>query len=266
MRSLKIVALCLLVRGTALAGCAVPLEPTRTSFVAQVRVGVHGPFRFLVDTATSVTVVDSNVAKQLDISSSGSTQALSTTGPMDVHRGVIEDMQVGNVTRSRLPVLIAPLPIFKSHGRVDGILGMDFLAGHSVLLDIRRRCLDLDVEVTGGTTIETEEIAGRVALRQSGLNFVLDSAASFTVLTSARAAKLAFREQTIELTSAAGRQNVPSATIPLLKLGDIVIRDLPAAIIAGRNLSEDALIPVTMFSSIFIDASRRFAVLNGRTR
>ena len=251
----------LLLRVTAQAGCDVPLDATRTSFVAKVWIGDAGPFRFLIDTATSVTVLDAEIAKRVNVKPATSTQAISTGGAMIVQQSELVSVRVGNVIVDRLPILIVSLPHFRSHGRIDGILGMNFVKGRSVLLDTKRRCLDLDAVRPDGSEIETSEIAGRVALRVDSMNLVLDSGASFVVLMTPRAASKAMLGESFEMTSAAGRQRVPSATIPAMRIGQMVLRDLAAAVVPGTDPREDALLPVTLFSTIYLDPTRRFAVV-----
>jgi predicted aspartyl protease len=269
MRSLPVVAvtiaLSVLIRQTPAQGCSIPLERTRTSFVTSVQIGKAGPFRFLFDTGTSFTVITPDVAQKLGIAASETMQAVTASGTVNVQRAVVDDLVTGSVVIPRLTVLIAPLPHFNSHGHLDGILGMDFLTGRSFLLDVVHRCVELDAPVPDrGSRIQSSEVVGRVALHVGELNFVLDSAASFTVLMSQRAASLASIDDTIELTSAAGRRNVASGVISQLHLGDITLRDVPAAIVSkNAGTREDALLPVMYFSSVYVAADRHSVILNG---
>jgi predicted aspartyl protease len=244
----------------AAAVCTIPLQPTRTSFVTEVRIDGRGPFRFLVDTGTSVTVVSPAAGVQ----ASRTVQAVSTTGPVEVREGTVESLRAGGAEVRSLPVVILDLPHFPSHGRIDGILGMNFVEGRSVLLDVRRRCLSVGIAgVSGGAAIAADEIAGRVAVRVDDLRLVLDSAASYPVLMTDRARRLASVEGTFEMTSAAGRSRARSGKLPVLRLGDVVLRDLAVALVEGADPREDGLLPLTMFSSVFIAADRKTVTLNG---
>ncbi|HEY3055019.1 MAG TPA: aspartyl protease family protein [Thermoanaerobaculia bacterium] len=257
------IALSVLLRQTPAQGCSIPLERTRTSSVTTVQIGTAGPFRFLFDTGTSVTVITPEVARRLGITASETMQAMTATGAVDVQRAVLDDLLIGTVAIRRLEVLIAPLPHFQSHGRLDGILGMDFLAGRSFLLDVAHRCVDVDAPVPArGSLIQSSDVVGRVALHVGELNFVLDSAASFTVLMSQRAASLASVDDTVEVTSAAGRRRVVSGVIPRLRLGDLTLLDVPSAIVSKNTGGrEDALLPVMFFSSVYVAADRRSVIL-----
>ena len=252
---------CGFLRPEALAVCMIPLEPTRTGFVANVRVDGRGPFRFLIDTGTTVTVVSPSVG----VEPNAAAEAMGTTGLIAVREGIARVFRAGGVEVHSLRVLVADLPRFPSHGRIDGILGMNFMEGESVLLDVRRRCLSVGSgRIEGGTLMEAEEVAGRVAVRADGLRLVLDSAASYPVLMSRRARSLATVTGTFEMTSAAGRARTESGTVGLLRIGDIVLRDLDVALIDGADPREDGLLPLTMFTTVFIAADRRTVTINGR--
>ena len=265
-RSLLVVGIVFLLRAEGSASCTIPLQPTKTGFTAAVRIGGHGPFRFLVDTAATQTVLTPALAGAAGIERSGTVAALTTSGPLGTESGTARNVSIGDLTVERLPVLIVALPEFKSHGRLDGIVGMDVLKDRSFLLDLRRRCLEPDFDgasLQSGTTIGSHEIVGRVALEVAGLNLVLDSGASFPVLMSPAAQKLAIADNEFELISAGGKQTARSGTIPSLRLGTITLRNLPAAFTRQHDPREDALIPASLFSSIYVDASRRFVILNG---
>ena len=273
MKTLKLVAavaICLIGRDLAAAVCPIPLEPTRTSFVTKVWIDGRGPFRFLVDTGTSVTVVSSAIDAGL---SGGQTlQAVSTTGPVTVRETTAGSLRAGTVEVARLRVLVSDLPAFASHGRVDGILGMNFLEGSSFLLDVKRRCLTPDAEdVRGGSVVPAERMAGRVAVVTDGLRFVLDSAASFPVLTSERAHSLATVRGMFDLTSAAGKVSTRSGHVREMRIGSVTLRNLDVALVpdvgAGfsRPNTEDGLLPVTVFSSLYVSADRTAVILNGES-
>ena len=256
---------CLLaLRRDARGSCSIPLELTRTSFVTPVHIGGQGPFRFLFDTGTSMTVLNAPLARRLGISPVSSKEAVGTTGVVSAAAAVVNALTIGPITTT-LPVLIVDLPEFASHGRVDGIIGMDVLAGRAFKIDVGRRCVDLDpATMANGARFESEEIAGRVAIQVDGMSFVLDSAASFAVLMSEPARALVKVDQSIDLTSASGRERVRAGFIPQLRLGTLVLRDVPAAISGQIDPREDALLPVRIFSSVYVDAGRRLVILNGR--
>jgi predicted aspartyl protease len=243
------------------AACTIPLEPTRTSFVTTVRVGTSRPLRFLVDTGASLTVIDRSVARELGIRSERSVTALSTTGTLQTEQAVLDDVLTGSLTVARTPALVTDLPSFVNHGHLDGILGMSIFAGRAMLFDVRRRCLELDSAPPRGEPVRAHEVAGRVAIDADELNFVLDSGASFPILMSPAARALAKKTGDIEITSAAGRRQVSTATIALLRIAGITFRDVAAAFAPARDGREDAILPITLFGSVYFAANRELVII-----
>ena len=243
------------------AACTIPLEPTRTSFVTTVRVGASRPLRFLVDTGASVTVIDRSVARELRIQPEKNVTAVSTTGTVETEGAILDDVRTGSLTVARTPALVTELPTFVNHGRLDGILGMSIFAGRAVLFDVRRRCVELDSAPPRGVPLLAHEVAGRVAIDVGGLNFILDSGASFPVLMSPGARALAATTGIVEITSAAGSRRVSTATIPILRIGGVAFHDVAVAFAPARDEREDAILPVTLFGSVYIAAGRDVVII-----
>ena len=212
-----------------------------------VRIAGRGPFRFLLDTGASMTVVDS----RLGIAGSSPVEALTTSGPVRVTRG-IASIEAGSLRVHELEVLVMDLPRFPSHGRIDGILGMNFVKGRSFLLD--RRCLHVDAPPIDGQELAAQEVASRVAITMEGASFVLDSGASFPVLMTERARRLAVKSGTVEITTASGRQVTERARFRN--------RDAVFAPPTG-DPREDGLLPVTMFGRVWVDAARTRVIVDG---
>ena len=255
------VACCMLLRAATAAGCAVPLQPTQKGYLVELRAGGAGPFRFLFDTGSSMTVVTPALAQQLSLDVTGTAQAQTTSGRVETGMGTIREVSVGGEQRDELSVLVAALPHFPGHGRIHGILGADFLAGRSYRIDLQQRCVTLDPAVSRGTRIEAEEVAGRLALKVDAMNLVLDSGASFPVLLSARARALARETGRFEMTTAAGIHSAASGVIERLRIGDVSLRGVAAAFAAQHDPREDALIPITLFREVYVAADRRSAVV-----
>jgi len=251
-----------IVSAASASGCPIPLHANRTSFSTTVHIGADGPFRFLVDTGTTITVIDRTLAKRIGVQPSGTTVAVSsTTGALEVAEAEVRDFRAGTVTVASAKVLIADLPRFANHGHIDGILGMSFFTGRSMLLDLRRRCLELDVAPIAGSTLDAHEVAGRVAIEIEGLNLILDSGSSFAVLTSARARALAVESGTAELTSAGGGRRTTAVTLPRLELGGLTLHNVTAAVVLRDDSRSDGLLPITLFDRVYIAADRNEVVL-----
>jgi predicted aspartyl protease len=260
-RTLLAVALVLCSAKVVARECPVPLDPTRTGFTTVVEIGTERSLRFLVDTGSTMTVIDRAVAHRLGLKSAESIRAVSSTGAVEVQEAIVDELRAGSVVIKQMNVLIADLPRFVNHGHVDGLLGMNFFAGHAVLFDVRNRCLELDTASRGRVTLSAHEAVGRVAFEIEGLTFILDSGASFAVLKSSHARALAQSEGTIEMTSAAGGRRVATGTIPVLHVGTMAIHNVPAVLVPVEDRREDGLLPLTAFQSVYIAADRKQVII-----
>lgn len=227
---------------------------------AAVYVGGAGPFRFLVDTGSTMTVISRAVAERSGVRPIRAIQAVSTTGVLDLTKAEA-DVRAAGLSVAATDVLIGDLPRFSSHGRVDGILGMNFFAGHSMRIDVQNRCVEIDAAAPAGVSLDSHEVAGRVAIEADGLNLVIDSAATFAVLTSSRARGHAMIGSDADVTSAAGTRRERLAMIPRLRFGNLIQRDVAAVISPRNDPREDGLLPVTLFETLFIAADRTHVIV-----
>ena len=65
-----------------------------------------------------------------------------------------------------------------------------------------------------------------------------------------------------ELASAAGVRSTAAATIPRLRFGRMVLRNVAAAIAARNDPREDGLLPITLFDTVYIAADRKSVILH----
>ena len=104
-----------------------------------VRLGGRGPFRFLVDTGATRTVVSSAVAAALGLSSGPLARLHSTTGTSLVRTAIVPQLELGpgRVRRVEAALLEA------SHMGADGIIGVDSLRSEKVVFDFRTRLISI---------------------------------------------------------------------------------------------------------------------------
>lgn len=121
------------------AGVEVPFELTGNKIYVQVRIGEHGPYWFAVDTGSPTTVLDTDVAKALEIQPRGASMT-GGAGQGGMLGGIAEvaDITLGPVPVLSRTVLIIPVQSSLSpyDGRVlQGLVGNDTLAKHVVEID-----------------------------------------------------------------------------------------------------------------------------------
>ena len=129
-----------------------------------VRLGGRGPFRFLVDTGATRTVVSSAVAAALGLSSGPLARLHSTTGTSLVRTAIVPQLELGpgRVRRVEAALLEA------SHMGADGIIGVDSLRSEKVVFDFRTRLISI-VPAKQRVRDEQGTIVVRGKLRQGHL-------------------------------------------------------------------------------------------------
>ena len=104
----------------------------------------EGGFQFALDTGATYTIISSHVAALLgyDPAAAGERARLTTASGIEyVPRIVVNKVQALGLERMGFAVLCHTLP---PSARVDGLLGLDFLRGHRLVLDFRNGVVSLE--------------------------------------------------------------------------------------------------------------------------
>ena len=110
--------------------------------VVETRLNGLGPFRFVIDTGASISVVFESAREKARIEPLSNIQVRvhGMTGSGLFPLGRVSDIRVGDVPWQNANVALLPRsPI--SAGQIDGILGVDFLSQYAVLSSQRERVL-----------------------------------------------------------------------------------------------------------------------------
>jgi len=128
---------------------AVPFEiaPSKPLMVLPVEVNGHGPYRFCLDTGTSMTAISPALAAELGISMTpGDRPGMGAGGPISVSFGKLTSLAVGHHRVEDLDVTSADFfsSIAKAAGTdFDGIVGYNFLKSYRVTIDYPGSALHL---------------------------------------------------------------------------------------------------------------------------
>ena len=135
--------------------------------VVQVVLNGHGPYSFLVDTGTNVTLVEQGVLDQLSVSAQTIVPLHSMTGAKKISEATLESVAVGGLNLHRMEVAVLKRGQLAIYGdQVRGVLGEDFLKHFDLLLDYQRGVLLLD----GSSALAASLLGEHVAFRSSGLS------------------------------------------------------------------------------------------------
>jgi predicted aspartyl protease len=113
---------------------------------AAVMLNGKGPFKFLVDTGATTTVVAARHAAALGLISLGVVSVNGTTGTAELPMASVSQLSAGSVRRRNLRVALIDEARFSAW---DGILGADVFIGYRLTFDIVEKAVRLETSPPG---------------------------------------------------------------------------------------------------------------------
>ncbi|HJU43145.1 MAG TPA: retroviral-like aspartic protease family protein [Vicinamibacterales bacterium] len=233
----------------------------------------QGPFTMLLDTGASHSAITDDVATAIGARAIARSTVITTTG--NTLRAIvsIERVSIGPISAEHVLPSVVPARAFDENGDIQGLIGQDVLAWLRYTLDFRRRAVEWHDGATGvhGTQLSLAFEHGRflVCLPQerTTLRLVPDSGAGAFVMyefADRAAFKIVETGATAELSSAGGRRTARHVRLRQLRLGDRVMRNVPAiAIRRGDHhpAEGDGLLPLHLFERVTFDGPGRVLIL-----
>jgi predicted aspartyl protease len=182
----------------ALAGAAFAQEEPETSWllntsldaagrpVAEGMINGKGPFRFLVDTGASTSVVTMDLAIALGLTFQGATTIYGTTGQATMPVARAAELVVGSVRKKDIRLVAMTHPL---GARADGIIGADVFAGRRVVFDLNRKTVRISNSQRRSVKSDTNfrlrdgrlaEVSGRAGRVKAGI--IIDTGADCTLI------------------------------------------------------------------------------------
>ena len=224
------------------AGDSVTGEQVETRMAVDVAINGRGPFRFVVDSGADRTVIGERLALTLGLPAGQAVTLHSMAGTSRRQTALIARLAVGG---SMVTDIAAPL-LPERHLGARGLLGIDALRGQRLMLDFERQAITIEdtrrpvtasadeIVVTarprGGQLILTQARAGGVRIRA-----VIDTGSQLTIGNIALRDALFRRRRPPPVTettlvSVTGEAMVvPMAIVPELRIGGIVMSNVPVA-------------------------------------
>jgi hypothetical protein len=265
------------------------LEKHGYLLIVPVAVNGMGPFNFVVDTGSSITMVDAELFRRLSLVERGKQPMAGVLGIPTRSWSTVHEMRVGDASAQDLPV-ISMEQILLPHSwlRIDGVLGDNFLDRFDILIDNQTRSIsfskdeDLASRVLGNrlamtttSSVGPERFHHRPLLtmkipsyRDQPLRLLLDSGAEvFTVLASypTRAEpREAVRVFQTGITFLGGTLSCTmwrgAVTAEHLSLENLSIT--ACARPAGEALDNEGSLPTILFKRIFISHLHSYVIFN----
>jgi len=111
--------------------------------VVPVFLNGRGPYRFLLDTGATNTILSNRVADQLNIPI-GRTQTLLTVGGTAMAtKRIIDVIRIGNTEIMQLPIIATDLKLLRTL-HVDGIIGGDCLKQFRISIDYAHQLITIE--------------------------------------------------------------------------------------------------------------------------
>lgn len=127
--------------------------------VIPVKINQSGPFDFMVDTGSQVTVIDPSLASQLDLKPQGTVGLVSVANFAQASVTVLDTLEAGFRVVEKSPAIVQDLqPIQAADPRIRGVLGESFLAHFDLLIDYQHKLLCLDETSAMSDSVRGEHI------------------------------------------------------------------------------------------------------------
>jgi hypothetical protein len=240
--------------------------------IVPVRVQGHGPFRFLLDTGSTRSLLTARLAADLRMNTDSRTRMLTPAGEALLPVAITTLQLPGHRAYTSAVTVVAASELAGVGPNIDGILGQDVLASHSYTLDYARREIRWGVSPCSveGSRLPLQFSSGRALVTLPGLDdaplrFVPDSGADALVLFARRGRALPPLTplNVGVLRTLAGQQLVRNVVVERLKVGDYtLIQQAGVVIDADRtDMDADGLLPLHLFSRVTFNALAGYLML-----
>jgi hypothetical protein len=260
----------------------------RHQMIVPVSINHAGPFSFLLDTGTQMTMVDPALAATLHLETTGKAEVASVGIKASAAFAQAAQVEAGSHSVANQKVLVYDLANLQIFGvNIFGVLGEDFLEKFDMLIVNVHSLLCLDdsaamrAEMKGtrvplqAQAADGSELAGSlivVARLSDGMRPVrlkLDSGSNVPFLynTSEYMALGMFRGASLHGGSGAAQKTFMALPPQNMKIGSAELAKVPFITLAGaqkntRTSEFDGLLTMGLFKRVFIDHADHFALLD----
>jgi hypothetical protein len=264
----------------------------RHLIVLAVSINHTGPYDFLLDSGTQITMIDPSLAASLHLGANGVAVVAGFGSGSSASYAQLDLVEAGSHAVANQKVLIYDLQGFRSGDpHLQGILGEDFLEQFDLLIDNAHRLLCLDpstamrAKVRGShiplvATAEVDEFGPKPGLLlitvhlsdgMRPVRLLLDSGANEPILfnTSQYMVPRPSHDALIRVSGVDGAQPISSVLPPQdVKIGSLELARVPfVSTTTDKDFyvhGFDGVLNTGLFRRVFIDHADRFAVLEPR--
>ena len=220
----------------------------------------HGPYRFLVDTGTTLNHVDPQVAEAIGITATFATEVRTAAGRTQASGTSGIDVTLGPGRAERQTFLFAGLDVLHQISPdIDGVLGQEFLSHFDYSLDMRAKQMTFGTVVMarGRLRVPFQLVDGRPVVATSLGPLVIDTGAPSMIRFTWPATT-----PTRELVTASGRVEVGTIASALVIDGRLLWHGDAVALPWPAESGAAGLLPSSLFSAVYVCNSERYLVFN----
>lgn len=225
----------------AIGGDDIDARKVRTRMTVATQINGHGPYHFVVDSGADTSVIGTSVARALQLPAGTPVTLHGTTESSIVDRVLVDELGLGQTTVHDLK-----LPVLRDRDLgAEGMIGIDALVQQRLMMDFEKRVITIEDAYRPAPRLDGEIIVtarfrrGQLILTQVTANrkkveAVIDTGSEITIGNLALRNRLIVGNRdkftTIGVTGVTGvKVNLDVATIAELRLGPVILRNIPIA-------------------------------------
>jgi hypothetical protein len=262
--------------------------------VVAVRINQKGPFDFMVDTGSQMTLVDPSLASELDLKLQGTVGLVSVANYGQAPTTILDRLEADfHVVEKPLAIVQDLGPIRAADPRIRGVLGENFLGHFNLFIDNAHKLVCLDETGAMRDRVRGEHIPLLTSQHpESDLPFIerlvisvhlsatgsrqillqLDSGSDGPILYSRTKAPLWQELQQVTAWAVIGRkERLAFSVLPPqdIRIGTRTLRQISflTPVSVSQNFparDEDGLLPTMLFQRVFINLADHYVVFDPR--
>ena len=258
--------------------------------ILSVSVDHSGPYNFLLDTGTQITMIDPSLAAELHLDTSGAVAVASAGMRASASFSNLEALEAGTHSLANQKVLVYDLRNLQATGLdIQGVLGEDFLGQFDMLIDNAHSLMCLDdsgamrgdvkgshialvepVQQVNGSTARSLIVVAKLSDGMRPVRLKLDSGSNVPFLynTSEYMALGLFKGASLHGGGANGAQRTFTALPPQnVKIGSVEMSRVPFITLVGVQKDShtsdfDGLLTMGLFRRVFICHTDHFVIFD----
>jgi hypothetical protein len=227
--------------------------------VNHVYVNGHGPYRFLLDTGTTVNLIETDLARRIGLQATSQVQLITVTGTSSVRESDGNAITLDSAVADGQKFIVIGLDaIHHLDPDIRGVLGQWFLTRFDYTLDLKRKRLDFGKQTGTGPRTLFRVVNGRLLIPTSLGSLVLDSGAGQLVLFGIEPE----REMNAHLQTSLGSATIGTASRELT-IGERKVWQGDAVTMSSLTEPDvEGLLPLSLFRSVYISNSEGYVVFD----